>query len=136
MDSLRIKRPVTVKVQVTDEFRILAAARVQEEVKKLETELLQLDLQGKKLLLELEKQNPQGVEAARQHLEAQRQKRVENKNQLLGKLKEIGKWTNGSEILQGTLETYTDLKVGDDWNEIFGVEVILRDNKVVEIRTP
>lgn len=136
MDVLTIKRPVIVKVRVTDNYKILAAAEVQESIKKLELELQQLEFHSKRMLSELEKQNPQGIVAAKQHLEAQAKKRLDSKNQLLGKLKEIGKWTNGSEIVQGTLETITELKVGDTWSEVFGIEVVLCDDKIVEIRNP
>ncbi|MDA8211106.1 MAG: YlqD family protein [Clostridia bacterium] len=136
MGVLTIKRPVVVKARVTENFKMLAAAEVQEGIKKLEVELQQLEFHSKRMLAELEKQNPQGIAAAKQHLDSQRQKRLDSKNQLLGKLKEIGKWANGSEIVQGTLETITELKVGDTWSEVFGVEVILCDDKIVEIRNP
>lgn len=135
MEVLTIKRPVIVKVRVTENFKMLAAAEVQESIKKLEVELQQLEFHSKRMLAELEKQNPQGIAAAKQHLDSQRHKRLDSKNQLLGKLKEIGKWANGSEIVQGTLETITELKVGDTWSEVFGVEVVLCDDKVVEIRS-
>jgi hypothetical protein len=136
METLTIKRPVLVKVRVTENYKMLAAAEVQESIKKLELELQQLEFHSKRMLSELEKQNPQGVTAAKQHLEAQGKKRLENKHQLLGKLKEIGKWANGSEIVQGTLETITELKVGDAWSEVFGIEVVLCDDKIIEIRNP
>ncbi len=134
MEELTIKCPVTVKVRVTDHFKMLNAAEIQEAVKKLDSELQQLDFQGNRMLAELTKQNPEGVVLAKQHLETQRQKRVDSKNQLLGKLKEIGKWAEGTEVIQGTLETVQKLRVGDSWSEIFGTEVILCDDKVVEIR--
>lgn len=136
MEKLTIRRPVTVKIRVTEKFKMLAAAEVQEGVKKLDIELQQLDFHGKRMLGELEKQNPSGISAAKQHLAAQRQKRLDSKAQMLGKLKEIGKWSIGQEIVQGTLETITELKVGDIWSEVFGSEVVLCDDRVVEIRNP
>jgi len=50
------------------------------------------------------------------------------------KLKEVGKLTPGEEVIHGRVESIVELKVGDDWNGVMGVEVVLEDGKVIEIR--
>jgi len=134
VDSITIKRPVTVKVKVTEDFKNRAAAELREAVRKTELELQHLDFQEKRMLAELEKQNPQGIHAAKQHWEQQRNKRLETRAGLMHRIKEMAKLPIGSEVIQGTLETITELKVGDTWSDIYTVEVVVCDNKVVEIR--
>lgn len=132
--GLTIKRPVLVKVKVTENFRKNMAREIQEAIKKLDAELQQLDFQLKRMVAELEKKNPAGIPAAKQHVENERQKRMQAKGKLAEQLKNIGKTALGSEVVQGTLESITEINIGDDWNDIMGTEVIVCDNKVIEIR--
>lgn len=134
MESITIKRPVTVKVKVTDSFKKLAAQEVQDGIKKVELELQHLEFQAKRLMAELEKQNPAGISAAKQQLEQQKQKRLEAKTKLMERLKNLAKLAIGEEVVQGTLDTITELKVGDAWSNIYAVEVVVCDNRVIEIR--
>lgn len=134
MDSIKVTRPVTVKVKVTENFKMKMASEIQNTITKLEVELKQLDFHEKRMLGELEKHNPQGLQAAKAHIQEQREKRINTKNQLFAKLKEIGKWTLGSEVIQGTVDSIGEIKVGDKWQDVFGVELVLCDDVVVEIR--
>lgn len=134
MDSITIKRPVTVKVKVTENFKKLAAQEVQDGIKKVELELQHLEFQAKRLVAELEKQNPAGIAAAKQQIEQQKQKRLEAKAKLMERLKNLAKLAIGEEVVQGTLDTNAELKVGDTWSNIYAVEVIVCDNQVIEIR--
>lgn len=134
MNSLTVRRPVVIKVKVTEEFKRKIAAELQFNLNKIESDIQSLEFQNKRLINELEKQNPQGIPAARQHLENQRNKKLETKNQLLEKIKEVGTLSIGSEIVHGTIESVTDIKVGDNWLDILGVEIIVQDDVIVEIR--
>lgn len=134
MDSIKVTRPVTVKVKVTENFKMKMASEIQNTITKLEVELKQLDFHEKRMLGELEKHNPHGLQAAKAHIQEQREKRINTKNQLFAKLKEIGKWTLGSEVIQGTVDSIGEIKVGDKWQDVFGVELVLCDDVVVEIR--
>ena len=50
------------------------------------------------------------------------------------RLKEIGKWALDSEVTLGKMESLVTLQVGDQWNRVMGVEIILKDGIVAEIR--
>lgn len=132
--GLTIKMPVLVKVKVTEGFRKNMAAEIQETLGKLDTELQQLDFQIKRMVTELEKKNPAGIPAARQHVDTEKQKRVQAKAKLTDQLRSIGKIALGAEVVQGTLESVAEINVGDDWTDIMGVEVVVCDNKIIEIR--
>lgn len=131
---LTVKRPVVVKVRVTEPFKNKMAAEIQETLKKLDTEIQQLEFQLKRVTAELEKKNPAALPGTLQQIENERQKRLGAKGKLIDQLKQIGQVALGSEILQGTLESYTQVKLGDDWNEIMGMEIVVCDDKIVEIR--
>ena len=134
MESLKITRPVLVKVRVTEEYKKALAAEVQEAVSRLDLRLQHLDFQSRRLLTELEKQNPQEVPAARQRLAAERQKTLETRQKLTEKLKEVGRLVSGEEVIHGQVESIVEVKTGDDWGRLMGVEIILENDRVIEIR--
>lgn len=134
MESLTLIRPVLVKVKVTEGYKKAAAVELQDAARRIELELQHLDFQEKRLVSELEKKNPQGIPAARQHLEQERRRRAESRQKLIDRLKEIGQLALGSEVVYGKMESPVEIKVGDDWRKILGAEIILQDGVVVAIR--
>lgn len=134
MDSITLIRPVLVKIQVTDQYKRAAAAELQEAIRRLETELAHLDFQEKRLAVELEKKNPAGAAQARKQLDQERRSRLETRQKLLGKLKDIGDLPPGSEVAYAKMESPVQVKVGDRWRDLLGVEILLKDGIVAEIR--
>ncbi|MEW6696201.1 MAG: YlqD family protein [Bacillota bacterium] len=130
---LTITRPVLVKVRVTDNYKKNLAMELRQTAARLELELQQIELQARKLQ-ELSKKNPGGVEAALAQLEQEKQRRLDTRLKLLDKIKEVGKLENGSEVLQGKVESFVQVQVGDDWNRLMNAEIVIQDGKVVEIR--
>ncbi len=134
MDSITIKRPVIVKVRVTEHFKTRMATEVQEAIKKIDSELQHLEFQVKRMIAELEKKNPAGIPGAKQHLEQERDKRLQARQNLMEQLKNISKMAIGAEVVQGTMESITDIRVGDNWNDIMGIELLVCDDKIIAIR--
>ncbi|MHB1041729.1 MAG: YlqD family protein [Eubacteriales bacterium] len=134
MDGLTLIRPVLVKVQVTEGYKKAAAAELQEAVRRLEAELAHLDFQEKRVAAELEKKNPAGIPQVRQQFEQERKRRAESRQKALGQMKEIGQMPLGGEIVYARMESPVEIRVGDDWQKVLGVEVILKDGVVVSIR--
>jgi len=73
MEAITITRPVLVKVRVTENYRKARAAALQGAAQRIETQLQQLEFQGKKILAQLEKQNPQAIPQTRQKIEEDKQ---------------------------------------------------------------
>ncbi|MDA8228761.1 MAG: hypothetical protein M0T74_13890 [Desulfitobacterium hafniense] len=46
----------------------------------------------------------------------------------------MGKLENGSEVLQGKVESFVQVQAGDDWNRLMNAEIVIEDGKVAEIR--
>lgn len=134
MDSMIIKCPVTVKAIVTEELKKNMAAEIQENIKKADMELQQIEFHAKRIMTEQAKQDAQGLLAIRQQVDAEKQKRFDFKNHMLEKLKETAQLENGSEIVQGTLEREVTVSVGDDLHQILNTEILLEDGKVIAFR--
>lgn len=134
MESITLIRPVMVKVQVTEGYKKAAAAELQEAVRRLEMEINHIDFQEKRLVADLEKKDPAGIKAARQHLEQERQRRIESRQKMLGQLKEIGQLPLGSEVVFARMESPVEVRVGDEWRHVVGVEVVLKDGVIAAIR--
>lgn len=131
---LTITRPVLVKVRVTEQYKKQLAMELQQSAARLERELQQLEFQSKKIL-ELAKKNPEGAEVALAKLEQEKHSRLDTRFKLLDKIKEVGKLINGTEVLQGKVESLVSVQVGDNWHELMQAEIVLEDGQVVEIRT-
>ncbi|MBM7854373.1 dsDNA-specific endonuclease/ATPase MutS2 [Desulfohalotomaculum tongense] len=134
MDSIKITRPVVIKVRVTENYKKKIAAEVQRIVQRLEAELQQLEFQNKKLSTAAARHNAEYAEKAKQQIESQIYERVQRKQRLLEKIKAVGNLKPGTEVVHGRVESLVELKVGDDWNKVMNVEVLVEDGKVLEIR--
>jgi len=134
MSKITITRPVIVKIRVTENYKRAAAAGLQASVARLDAGLRQLEGQAARLR-SLEKQNPAGVEAAGQKLDAERRACLQKRQELLEELKNLGRLAPGDEVVHARVESIVDVQVGDDWRKLMGAEIVLEDGIVVEIRT-
>ena len=112
----------------------LSGESIPEKITPVDLFAEHIDEQEKKLVAVLEKKNPEGLANARQTLKQERLRRAEERQRLLMRLKEIGKWALDSEVTLGKMESLVTLQVGDQWNRVMGVEIILKDGIVAEIR--
>lgn len=134
MDSITIKCPVTIKAKVTEELKQRLAAEIQENIRKADMELQQIEFHAKRMLSEQAKQDAQGLTALRQQIDGETQKRLEFKSHMTEKLKETAQLEIGAEIAQGTLEQIVTVKVGDDLHKHMNAEILLEDGKVIAFR--
>jgi hypothetical protein len=134
LKSITVNRTVTVKVKVTEGFKKQLAKEVQETIQRLELEVQHLDFQDKRMKVELEKNNPQGLAGAKKKFDLEKEKRLEKRAKLMEKLKEVAKLPIGAEVIQGTFDSICELNIGDRLSDIMGVEVIVEDGTVIDIR--
>ena len=134
MESITIKCPITIKAKVTENLKKQLTNELQDNLKKTDLELQQIDFHAKRVMAEQAKQDAQGLVQLRHQVEAERQKRLEFKNRLLDKMKETAQLEIGSEIVQGTLERIIEVKVGDQLPQLMNAEILLEDGKVLAFR--
>lgn len=135
MDNMTLKCPVTIKAKVTEDLKARLAAEIQDGIKKADIELQQIEFHAKRVMAEQAKQDAQGLVALRQQIEEEKQKRFEFKNHMTEKLKETAQLEIGAEIVQGTMERFITVSVGDDLHKIMGSEILLEDGKVIAFRS-
>ncbi|MDD4169601.1 MAG: YlqD family protein [Desulfotomaculaceae bacterium] len=134
MEKLTLIRPVLVKVIVTDNYKKAAIMELQDAIGRIEHELQRLDFQEKRLAAEFEKKNQQGLPAGGQHLVQERQRLMETRQQLVDRVKNIGQLELGVEVVYGKMESPVEITVGDDWRRVLGVEIVLQDGIITDIR--
>jgi hypothetical protein len=134
MESLTLIRPVLIKAVVTEGYKKRARKELQQAIHQTNMELQRLDYQEKVLITELEKKNPEGIPQAKQHLGRERQRLEENRGALLLRMKEIEEMALDGEVVYGKMESPLEIRVGDRWQDVLGVEIILLDGVIVEIR--
>jgi exonuclease VII large subunit len=134
MNNLNILRPITVRAKVTERLKERLTGELKDAVRMLDQEVEQLDSQLKRAQLTLQNLTPQQQIALRQQVDMEKQRRHERKQQLLQEMRAVSDLPLGSEIVQGTVQSLATVGVGDDWEELFTLEVLLDDGKVIEIR--
>lgn len=134
MESITLKCPVTIKAKVTEGLKNNLAAEIQENIRKADVELEQIEFHAKRMMSEQAKQDAQGLTALRQQIDGETQKRLEFKNHMTEKLKETAALEIGAEIVQGTLEQIVTVKVGDNLHTYMNAEILLEDGKVIAFR--
>ncbi len=124
MDSLTVMHNVPVKVVMTESFRLQVVEQVRSSLAELDQESARLN----EFLA-------QAAEADfRQRLGGELQRIAYQKQQLEWRIKEAESVEEGAELFFQTLPSLLQVKVGDNLQDKMGVEVLLKDWKVVEIR--
>ena len=139
--SLLLKRPITVKAIVTAQWKEEVTQQLQKQVAGLDQQMQQLEMQGKRTIEEITKQegvaNPQ-VQKQTENIQGQvNQKKaemLEKKNQFLQQLQQIQLLELDQEVVQAQMESFFRLEQGDNLVKKLNVEVVLRDGVVEEIR--
>lgn len=140
--SLLLKRPVTVKAIVTTRWKEEVRQQLQNEIAKIDNQIEQLELQGKRTLEEIQKQgdktaNPQigkQIESIQSQVNKKKSEFLDKKNQFLQQLQQIQLLELDQEVVQAQMESFFRLEQGDNLVKKLNVEVVIRDGIVEEIR--
>ncbi|MEN6356609.1 MAG: YlqD family protein [Armatimonadota bacterium] len=120
-----IKRPVRVKVIVTEQFK---------EHRMTEMRAAQLRLEEVSRRLGAQIDSPATPESIVERLRAEQRKSDEAKAALVREMSKISSMEIGSEYERGVLEGEVEIEVGDDFSKVSACEIVVKDEKVVEIR--
>jgi thioesterase domain-containing protein len=136
--TLILKRPITVKVIVTPLWQEEAQKQLQLQVNQIDQQMQQLDMQGQKAIAEIQKQAT--VQASQQidniqiQVNQKKNEMLQKKNQLLQQMQQIQLLELGQEVVQAQMESFFELKQGDNLVDKLNVEIVVRDGVVEEIR--
>jgi YlqD protein len=133
MASITVQRPVIIKTIVTESFKRLYVADLEEAIKRVDAILQQIDVQTRRF--ELERQVTPQTRNIRAQLEMERQRQEATRMELQARLREAQALQLNTEFTQGTIEGLVEVGVGDNlFDKISRTEVIVKDGIVLEIR--
>ena len=136
--SLILKRPINVKVIVTPTWQEEAQKQLQLQVNQLDQQMQQLEMQGQKAIAEIQKQaSPQAsqqIDNIQIQVNQKKNEILQKKNQFLQQMQQIQLLELGQEVVQAQMESFFELKQGDNLVEKLNVEIVVRDGVVEEIR--
>ncbi len=133
MASITVQRPIVIKAIVTEGFKRLYIADLEEAIKRVDAIVQQIDIQARRF--DLERQVTPQTRALRQQLEIERARQEAARAELQARLREAQQLTLNEEFTQGTLEGTVEVSVGDNlFDKISRTEIIVKDGIVMEIR--
>ena len=133
MASITVQRPVVIKAIVTEAFKRLYIADLEEAIKRVDAIVQQIDVQSRRF--ELERQVTPQTRNIRAQLEMERQRQEATRMEIQARLREAEDLQLNTEFIQGTIEGTVDVSVGDNlFDKISRTEVIVKDGIVLEIR--
>lgn len=132
---MKIKRPVQVKVILTETSKNDLSLEYQERLSQLNLELEQLRFQSKKMIHDASKKSPDLQRLTLEKLRQEEKRKNEQIENLQFQIEQIDLLPIGTEILHSTIESEVEIKVGDVWEDLMkSSEIIIRDGIVHEIR--
>ena len=134
MASITVQRPVLIKAIVTEAFKRLYIADLEDAIKRVDALVQQIDVQARRF--ELERQiTPQQSRNLRAQLDLERQRQEAARMELQARLREAQDLQINSEFTQGTIEGTVEVSVGDNlFDKISRTEIVVKDGIVLEIR--
>ena len=133
MATITLQRPVIIKTIVTESFKRLYIADLEEAVKRVDAIMQQIDVQSRRF--DLERQVTPQTRNVRAQLELERQRQEATRLELQARLREAQELQLNSEFVQGSIEGLVQVAVGDNlFDKISRTEVIVKDGIVLEIR--
>lgn len=138
--SISLKRQVTVKSLVTEDFRQRAKNELSEELKLIDSQLEQLENQYQAMLKQIENLARSGQNVSKQieqlnaEVQDKRSQLSSVKMQVATNIANLDRVKNGDLVVTGVLENYADVQIGDNiYEKLRGAEIIIEDGIVKTI---
>jgi len=133
---ITLKRTVTIKAIVTEDFKKYLIHEIDNSVKELTNKFKIVEEQGKKLVESLTTAgHAEQIAAVNQQIELERQQQAQAASDLEKRKSEVSSLKLDSEFIQGTIDGFVGVKVGDNlYQKLGGLEIIIKDGIVQEIK--
>jgi hypothetical protein len=140
-NELHLKRAINVKVVVTPRWKEEAQQQLQAQINQIDSQLQQLEMQGQRMIGELQRQSlqPPGPQVMQQieniqtQVNQKKSELLDQKNQSLQQLNQVQILDLEQQVSQGQIESIFTVKKGDNLIQKMQVEILLRDGMVEEI---
>ncbi len=139
--SLSIKRTITVRAVVTPRWKEDAERELSNAIAASDGQLAQLEQEGQQVVDAIRSQsaNPldprvsEQVASVQEQVAAKRAELEEQKRQLLEQQRQVRELEFEQIVEQGQLESFTEVRVGDNLVETLQVAVVVRDGVIEAI---
>ncbi|NJN71830.1 MAG: hypothetical protein HC799_02930 [Limnothrix sp. RL_2_0] len=140
--TVTLKRPINLKVIVTPRWKEEVQQQLQGQITNLDSQLQQVDVQGNRTINEIKQQSisplppqvTQQIDNIQLQVNQKKSELLEKKNQALQQLQQVQTLELDQEFFQGQMESFFEIKKGDNLVKKLNVEIIVRDGIVEEIR--
>ena len=140
--TLSIKRSITIRAVVTPAWKEEAERELSAAISTADQQLAQLEQEGQQVVDEVRRQsaNPldprvqEQVAQVQQQVAAKRAELEEQKRNLLQQQAQVRELDMDEIVDQGQLESFCDIKVGDNLVEKMQVSVVVRDGVIESIQ--
>jgi hypothetical protein len=130
-----LKRQVVLKAIVTEKLKESLTREVEDAIAEVQDAQQQLDVQSRRVMLELQRTDLNRAMAFRQQLEAEKRKQDDLKQELQERLQEYQKLEMGTEFVRGLIEGTVEIQEGDNLADKMGrAEIIVKDDIVISVR--
>ena len=131
---MQIARKVLLKVVVTDDFKKRYATQIKGLQNEVNVELEKIKTTEQQFLLKVNNMDHNYVMQVREQLEREKATRESTVKELDERMKEMEAMQPGTVFTQGTLDSFIDLKVGDNLEEKLGkAEIVIKDGVIQSI---
>ena len=138
---LSIKRSITVRAVVTPRWKEDAERELSQAIVAVDQQLAQLEQEGQQLIDEIRRQsaNPldprvqDQVASVQQQVAVKRAELEEQKRTLIEQQRQVRELEFEQVVEQGQIESFTDVRVGDNLVEKLQVAVLVRDGVIEAI---
>jgi hypothetical protein len=127
-----IKRSVRVKVVVTDQFKTRRTAELRSALAKLDAVKRRIEFE----IGAISRRAESGAQGARtlERLNAGLRNNDRARSAVLEEIDRITATQVGSEYERGLIEGLVEVNVGDDFAKVSSCEIVVLDDKIIEIR--
>jgi hypothetical protein len=139
--TITVKRPVTIKTVVTDEFKNQVNEEVAKEIHLIDSQIMQLELQSKQIQDQIEsygasygEEGTGQIENALAEINSRLKQMGALKQELQMQKESVSHLALENVVVTGSLENYVELSIGENIYEKFKeAEILVRNGIIQEI---
>jgi hypothetical protein len=134
--SVTLKRTVTIKAIVTEDFKKYLVFELQNAIKNLDQKMSLVDTQGKKLIETLKDKGAQDqINSINQQINLEKQQKDAAVTDLNKRIEDAKNLALNSEFIQGTVDGFVTVGEGDNlYQKLGALEIIIKDGIIQDIR--
>jgi hypothetical protein len=130
-----LKRQIIWRAIVTPKLKQEIAEELEEAAGEVDQRIQQLEFAARPYLSQVQAGDLTQILQIRRQVEAEKKRQQAVRDELLQRKQQVLELEDGTEVIRGLLEGWVEVEVGDDLTKaLAGVEIVTKDNVVVEIR--